>query len=254
MTRERFDELIQRDLDGETTPAEREELQRGVAADPGVRARYEMMHEMVERLDKLSPIEPPAGMRGRIVEAYSRREAETPRHAMPAAALPQRRRRVFHLAYAAAAGLLIGLASAPLIFSDRSAIDPAEATGAMVSHPGEQRRVVDRLAGAGSNGRAELEIVRSHSSLTLQAHVRPQRPGRVTIGWDSGLALSGFSREQAGEPPLFGNGEATFITGGAESIILSFRIDPMAAPAGGWSISIDDELLIRAPAPEAGQR
>jgi hypothetical protein len=254
MTRERYDELIQRDVDGETTPAERDELQRGVEADPVVRARYEMMHEMADRLDKLSPVEPPGGLRGRIVEAYSRRGAEIPRRIVPAASFSQRRRRIFHLVAAAAAGLLIGIASSPIIFSDRTTIDPAGASGSMISHPGEQRRVVDRLSGSGNSGSAELEIVRTATTMTLQAHVSPRRPGRVTIGWDPTLPLSGFSRERAGEPPRFRNGEATFSTGGTESIILTFSIDQLAAPAGGWSISIDEELLIRAPDPESRQQ
>lgn len=65
----RLQELIQLDLDGELTPADRAELARLLLQDPQARRLHDEQRQTDALLRGLPPAEPPAGLRESILEA-----------------------------------------------------------------------------------------------------------------------------------------------------------------------------------------
>lgn len=66
---ESFDELLQRVLDGDATPAERAHLEAHLAADPEARNRREEMGRVFQALEGARLEDPPAGLRDDVLRA-----------------------------------------------------------------------------------------------------------------------------------------------------------------------------------------
>lgn len=64
----RLNELIQADLDGELSVAERADLARLILRDPEARSQHEQFRRMDQLLRGIPAAEPPAGMRAAILE------------------------------------------------------------------------------------------------------------------------------------------------------------------------------------------
>ncbi len=62
-------ELMNRVLDGAATEPERAELDRAVTSSPEVRAHFDALSRMVQRLDAVPMVEPPTTLHPRIVDA-----------------------------------------------------------------------------------------------------------------------------------------------------------------------------------------
>jgi len=71
-------QLLQRDVDGETSSAERAALQQRLRQEPDLREHHEALLEVRRRLDEIGLVDPPPGLRADILHAVRqsrRREA-----------------------------------------------------------------------------------------------------------------------------------------------------------------------------------
>ena len=74
-------ELIQKELDGEATPAERDQLRGILDTSREARAEYLAMEEMVRRIDQLvDGVEPPSQFKERVISSLREEGADPVSH------------------------------------------------------------------------------------------------------------------------------------------------------------------------------
>ena len=164
MANERTDELIQMDIDGAITPAEKAALDAALAADAEARASLESYRRLAHQLDSLPVVDPPPMLVSNVVRAVRAK-----RSAAHVATNPSgRRRQVLYLAYAAAAGLLLGLLAAPLLIRSDAFHPPVAADSAAASIGAADLaswQIVDRQTASHAGGSVRVLVRRSGARL-----------------------------------------------------------------------------------------
>lgn len=172
---ERTLELIHLALDGETSEAERAELDQILANSAEARETYRAFRDVVERLEAV-PFAPTPPMRAAILEAIRRSTA--PVNVTPFGA---RRRTVLAVVYAVAAAIVLGVALNRLIELREHPVQPAHAAAAMARLDDiDTWPVVSRVSFRGATEAVTLTIRRQSDRYALQ----PAAAGAVTVAWD----------------------------------------------------------------------
>lgn len=134
MMDERLTELMNREIDGENSRGDSEELRRALESDPEARAYYEDLVELGTRFEQAGEVEPSRTLRREIFASTTRgrRPAARGRRSL----LPDGLRDLFtpRLAYAFAAGVAIGAVLLALITGvggGPDALDPAALRGTL---------------------------------------------------------------------------------------------------------------------------
>lgn len=172
----RLHELIQSELDGALSAAERAELARVLLQDPAARR----LHDQFGRLDRLLrdiPLaEPPTGLRAAILSGPGI-------SARPGATEPRQR---YWRLYGLAAALLGGMAIVGvgyLAMDDRT--PGADLRGSVVAAGGQASSAPRdhwNVQAAGIEARASLR--RAGEGLRLELKLSATRPGEVIVGFD----------------------------------------------------------------------
>ncbi len=135
MTNKRFEELLNREIDGVATPKEIAELNAYLQAHPDSRQLRDDLHRLSGMLRKVEEVEPPAGLKSYIMAAVpqGRTDAE-PRFSVVAWVRDLiATRTTFQYAYVFAAGLVIGVALYSLVAVQSTTMtDPANVTGSIL--------------------------------------------------------------------------------------------------------------------------
>lgn len=182
MRKEKLEELIQLDLDGRATPAERLAIAEALERDPQARALQAEMREVHQFLDRRPKVDPPQDLRRRIAAEVDRRSrtAEAPLRGFADA--PRRRQRVMRFTLAAAATLALAVLLAPALIHDtdpdrlRGTIAPPTAT--------ENETKLIPLAGNGIEG--VVVTAWEGPRLVLRPELRSPGPARLDVGFDPG--------------------------------------------------------------------
>lgn len=176
------DDLVQRALEGDLTPAERASLEARLASDPVTRGRYDELSRAFEALGAARLAEPPAGLRDEVMRAVrGAAPAWAPASARAGRAEPAPRpvvapRRPAFTWLRIALPVAAGAVAAVVLF------------GGLPGGPGQQP------AGDGVSG--TMSGVRSTNGLTVGSG-----PSTVTVRWnptDTGFQI----RLQAGDAPV----------------------------------------------------
>lgn len=167
------EDLMQRAVDGAVTADEREELTRMIASSSAVRVQYESLVELVRQLDAVPLVSGPS-VRDAVLD---RIRSRAPLPFSPAGSTDSgRRRRAFTLAWAAAAVLVIGIATERLSWGPH--VTDARSAGAMTELSFDEWPAVARLSSGGST----LTVRRSGDRFALQTRVRTDGP--IAVEWD----------------------------------------------------------------------
>lgn len=174
---ERMELLVQLELDGEISEAERQELDSASEADPATRGYRSQMAELAQDLDTLAWREPSPGLKQKILDEL---HIAPPRPKAPA---PRPRWRLdFRQAVAFAAGIALVLVAGRFVPGiDGASVDPDQATGTLIA-PGQPVEV-DRGQAASGETTIEAWTERSGDQLFLRARGTGDATMPVRIEW-----------------------------------------------------------------------
>jgi hypothetical protein len=174
---ERMELLIQLELDGEISQAERDELDAASEADSPTRAYRSQMAELAQDLDTLAWREPSPNLQRKVLDQL---QIGTPR---PRARAPRPRWRIdFRQAVAFAAGIAAVLVAGRFIPAiDGMAVDPNEAAGTLIAPDKAPEIDRGRVEFGGTSIEAWTE--RSGDQLYLRARGTGDATTPVRIEW-----------------------------------------------------------------------
>ncbi|HEX4823821.1 MAG TPA: hypothetical protein VFV19_05885 [Candidatus Polarisedimenticolaceae bacterium] len=162
-------ELIHADIDGTASPADRARLRELLDANPEARAEHERLAALKDVLARVAPEAPPEPLRARIMRSVRAEKARRSMGFWQRIAPPWlTSRTVLPVAYAAAAGAMIGIVGFHII-TGQGSFDAVErdAAATIGSKPAgtEAGRVV--LSGAGITGTATLRKLETTFALDV---------------------------------------------------------------------------------------
>ncbi|MDX1429420.1 MAG: hypothetical protein R3282_03985, partial [Rhodothermales bacterium] len=146
MTDSDFFELANRVIDGVESEEDREALNHVVAQSMSRRLEFEQLSAVASILDAVRPVEPPEGLRNRILAAIPKEARRAPAHARSSFWEQIKEftvgRPVYALAYAAVVGLLMGALGLVAVLGPAGITDPGGTFGTMAP-AGEAFTVAD---------------------------------------------------------------------------------------------------------------
>ncbi|HEU5162267.1 MAG TPA: hypothetical protein VFV54_03885 [Thermoanaerobaculia bacterium] len=224
MANERTDELIQMDVDGALSPGQKAALDAALAADDEARASLASYRLLARELESLPVVDPPPLLASSVARAVRARHLNRPAtHAAPSPA--SRRRHVLYLGYAAAAGLLLGLLTAPFLMRTDSFHGPVEAGNAAASIGAAELsswEIVDRRTASTAGGSVRLLVRRNGTSLGVEAAFT-DAGSEAVISWNPARAsLLAFVRDRSSGTPVLERGRirAPIRGGGTLTLVL----------------------------------
>ena len=181
---EHLEDLIQRELDGEISPAERDELDTASGADPNIREYRERMQTLAQDLDTLAWREPGPELKERILAEIGAMAPGDPRRErhLRRARMPWRIDRRQALAFAAGIALIVIVGKfVPLIGNQD--IDPDQASGTLLP-PTSATGEIDRARVEDGTDWIEARTERSGDRLFLRARGEGNAATPVRIDWE----------------------------------------------------------------------
>ncbi len=182
---EGYEELIQREIDGELSAQEKITVRDYVSKNAGARELKDGLAGVAQALNQMEAVEPPEDLRKSILAALPKRHSATgvfrPRSFL--AKLP-----VLKYGYALAAGLVLGFVLHPFLFNPNSTLPGAEVRGSMI--PRSQLT----LSAGGISG--SVEVRASESGSSLEFDLETQKAVQVEVGFDAAaVEFKGFSQQ-----------------------------------------------------------
>lgn len=231
----RTDELIQMRIDGEISGAEMAELDAALAADREARASMESFQALARELDAMPRLDPPALFASKVLRTV---RGVRPMRAAAASPAPATRRRIALVgAWAAAAGLLLGLLAGPLLMRAdlfRNDALPASVAGAMGTAEIGSWKLLSRQSAATPGGVLALAVRRDDGRYALE--VSCEAIGSTAeISWDPArLSLLALVREHASGPieATPGRVRARIASGDRLTLVLSGGGEPGSVHLG----------------------
>ncbi len=193
-------DLIHREIDGESSPADSAELRGRIAEDPGLRAEHARLTTLTRSLDAIGQEEPPAGFVADVMRAIRLGATlrpswiETWRSAFA-------RRPVLAPALSLAAGIVVGALAVGLVGPSRLMTRDDSAAGTIL--PAERLDSllqVDRQELAADGLRGETIMQRRDGELLAELRLESQKTLQVDWEFDPG-ALTPLAFER-GAPAL----------------------------------------------------
>lgn len=222
---EKYEELIQRQIDGETSEQERTALRDFVAANAEAQTVQNRLLRLAEILNRVEEVEPPTDLSGNIMAALP----AIGRSSTSAAPFQSRSGRLlsffeyFKYGFALAAGILIGLVLGPAIFKQATTVNPAGLYGSMAPHAtSSDLKPVDQieLNSDGLTGSVRLE--RQASRAVLEFDISSRTTTEVAVKFDADpVEFNGYNRESPGNISLAtGNGQINLSCEGKQHFTL----------------------------------
>jgi hypothetical protein len=180
MVDERLQALIQADLDGEISAAERAELARAVLEDPRVRQLQAQFRETDAALRAVPAAEPPGELTEIILESI----IGSPRAGSAGgSAKGLRGATLFRYAAVFLGGLVVASMAFYLAEPDGIATDPKDLAGTVAVAP-DGAVLADEASIGGAGGKADLRLMRSGRSILLEAEILGDDPSEIVIAYD----------------------------------------------------------------------
>jgi hypothetical protein len=195
----RIEELINREIDGETTPDESSELRTHLARDPESQAYYEDLRKVAGWLKRVPPVDAPSSLKPAIMSEVRVRGLVQKTTPAGASRRPFLERwfgggLLFRPAYAwsAAAGFVAGFLVFVLLQGGLGNLDRSEISGTMGSASGTATRV--ELGPGGSEG--SFTLIPEGTGVLGVLHLEGSAGTTASITYDENrVALSGIRWE-----------------------------------------------------------
>jgi hypothetical protein len=243
------DDAIQREIDGENTPAESARLMEELRQEPEARARYDELLRLSSALDSLPAADPPPGLLEsvmRAVRAIARRTAAPPEGPWLILRAAFARRPVLGLGLSFAAGGLFALVLAGLSQPGRLP-EAREAVGTVLDRERLESELASRASLEADAVRAVVRLETAPNRLYVRMTVESGPPLRLAARWNArALRPLGFER---------GDGPADTVAigsdywriegaGGGEYVLTLEALEP-APPALSVRLERGDEVVER---------
>lgn len=242
MADDRFEELASLALEGESTPEERIALEALLSESAERRAEYEDLAVTFDLLAQVEMVEPPPGLKGRIMgglpveqNAPARRRSAPSVFARAMAALNEAMsaRPAFAFAYSMALGVIVGAAAWSFIADAPPAPAPSEVSGTIAPREAAAllRPVAEYAVDAdGVGGTVRLLAGGDRLFLDLELAALAETEARVRFEPEA-LRWQGLTRmdERSMATLTARDGEATLTFSGAAHYLLSF--EPLGSPS-----------------------
>lgn len=193
-----WEELVQREIDGENGPGDSARITQVMASHPDLRARYLEMQGAARALREMKEVEPPSGLTDDVLHAIRRQVASPPPGWLGTLRAAFGRQPALRYGFTFASGLaaaavLVALAgqSPPLAGLDRSQL-----TGTILSdHRLDGLETVDRQLFALEGVRGEAVTKRGRDLVVAEVQIDSRRPIDVVVEFDGNvLSPLGFER------------------------------------------------------------
>lgn len=186
-------ELLQRDVDDETSPEERTALHQRLRADPALRAEHEALLDLRRRLDGVGLVDPPPGLVSDVLRSVRQAVGRGPGSRAAWLAPLLARRPALALAATLAVGIGAGVLLAGLLGPGWPAIDESQVAGTILSPGPADPAVVDRVRLEGAGLRAEAVARMASGVAVADLVIEPPRTVEVFVETaGSGLRPRGF--------------------------------------------------------------
>lgn len=180
MVDERLQALIQADLDGEVSAAERAELARAVLESPEVRELQEQFRRTDTALRAIPAAEPPGELKEIILDSI----VGSPRAGgVGGSAKGLRGATLFRYAAVFLGGLVVASMAFYLAEPGGIATDPKDLAGTVAGAP-EGAMLADETSIGGPGGKANLRLMRSGRAILLEAEIAGDDPSEIVIAYD----------------------------------------------------------------------
>lgn len=236
-------ELLNGELDGELTPAERQELETRLAGDPAARLMRAQWRQMDQALAAMPAVEPPAGLSQRWQPAAPK--------AAPVSPERRRRRQWLGRGMAMAAGTLLFAFAVGLSGLGRPGLQHEALVGTIMPLPVAAGRSV-AVAQPGLQG--TISLAPGERGWDLVFDLEASAPVAVSASYDvSVLRLDGYAGGDAGTVPFNATpGRIVFQQQGAQHLALHLQPGKggqiRVRLEGGWGAA--QEIVFDLPASE----
>ncbi len=192
---ERYDELIQREIDGEASEQEVAALRHYVAENADARSRQAELKQLAELLNRVEPVTPPADLAKSILAALPPQRYAPARVLRPRTGLA--RYPILKYGYALAAGLILGLALHQFLFIHPSALPVTDVSGSMLPRiPASSSSPAHQLPLNSDGVTGSVSIRVSGPVAPLEFDLDSQKPVQFEVRFDSAqVELKGFSQQ-----------------------------------------------------------
>jgi len=226
MSDERYNELMQDELDGITTPEDSSKLREYLAQNPEAMARFEGLRNVHGMLNRVALVEPPPRLKAGVLRSIRPRDHSEPERVgwLEALAAAFGRRPIFRFAYSFAAGVAAGIIGFSVLKGDLTSVNrigPDPFSGTMSPSPnGADFRKVDERRFEFSGGWVAIETGLTEYGVAARVKARSDREIRINLEFDPrdlgpvGLAQlpggSGHADLARGRVELSSSGEAEY--------------------------------------------
>lgn len=226
-------ELMNLELDGKASEAQRAELRRYLAAHPAASVHFDELGRLLHRLDAHPQAQPPAELHPRIMAAVDRTVRAPAAGGFSAwlgSVLGARRRRTLATF---ATGLATGVFLLAAVqfgggWEAARGVDPGAVSGTIAPPAAREGAIVLDPAADGLSGSFELWI--EQGVTVISAHLETAQAVDWTLGFDPGLAVSRIEAPRDAAVVFGARGgevHARHSGAGAYKIVLSGRAEPV---------------------------
>lgn len=242
MNDQRSIELIHAELDGEISAAEKDELDARLQEDPGLTDLREQLRGLASALERIEPVEPPPGLRARILAAVR----PVPRRSIIASLLPGWQAPTM-LRYGMAAAFGAAVAAVALQLGTMESAGPADVRGlvgtiASYQTPSAPEGAIS-LNSQGITG--SIETHSQNGMVVLDFDLAAERPVGIVADYSrSGLSFGGFAQlENAAASLDAQQGRITFLQQQSHRYAVFFDAARQAGGTIELRFLVDGELV-----------
>ena len=214
-------ELIQGEIDGENSAADSEALRQEFASNPEYRAIYEDLKRVSDFLQQAKQVEPPAGLREKIIRAVAPARPAVPARPRPDAApaspgwlswLTPRTAGAF------AMGLLVAFGAMSLQkFSDGADLDTTQLVGTMTRPAGPGSASGDQIELALDGLAGSVSLDRQGPYLVVEFDLESARTAEMVAVFEgAGAGFSGLVQRRGEASSIAAGGREISVSGGGE--------------------------------------
>jgi hypothetical protein len=250
MKKNRFLELVNKEISGEISPAERDVLQEYLRDDPEARKIRSQLLETSELLSQVDDVEPPAHLKGRIMASLDVGRYQA-RESGPVAELVLRAARLGlrpRFAYAFALGVAVGLIVYSVFLAGPRggfAPDTRDLYATMGVSRDATLTTVERVPFNLAEAEGSVSLSQLADLLVFEIVLHGARPYEVILEFDpAGASFGGLRPDAPGSSGLeLGQGYVRISGAGESQFSLSFIRRPPSPLALDLSLLVSGEYL-----------
>ncbi len=246
-----YRQLIQKEVDNLASDSERSQLQRYLSSNPEAKQLYESMMAMKHALDNAPQVDPPPGLREKIMRRVRAGQLTVPKRPAPVRTILDafKARMSIGRVFAFSAGVAVGALLILLAGSDSGrfdALDPNHISGAMAPESlCDRMQVQDSRTFTAARLSGSIETKREGNVVVARLNIKSAVLIEIELKFDPDImGLDGYSRSgPAGNLISAGNGRVVLKHQGENRYTLIFNSNQAAVSPLSYRISDGEEII-----------